>query len=346
MKKSEKHLDIVWRDNPEFLKEYYAHIDEYALLAKEIEYILKTSIFNNNIKVASISSRTKTVDSFCEKIHRKAYCDPIKNITDFAGVRIVYLYTEDLFKIRGLIEHEFKIIEVVDKLNNDEDRFGYGALHYLCKLKPGHKGARYDKLKDLICEIQVRTILQDAWAIVAHELSYKNESDIPKQFRRRLNALSGLFEIADAQFELIRKARNDYQSEKIDSIKNNTISLERESLELDNLVAYMSTKFTDREEATESSYSEFLNELKLSGYETLDSLDKDIERSSEALIAYEKENPPYSAELDEPTQYNKIGAARVSLDFANETFFNLNNNPVIITDRRKKMAPFKPLVKL
>ena len=48
----------------------------------------------------------------------------------------------------------------------DVERFGYGALHYVVKVKKLHAGARYDDLKKLCCEIQTQTILQDAWAVV------------------------------------------------------------------------------------------------------------------------------------------------------------------------------------
>jgi ppGpp synthetase/RelA/SpoT-type nucleotidyltranferase len=60
---------------------------------------------------------------------------------------------------------------------------------------------RYDDLKKLVCEIQVRTVLQDAWAIIDHHLSYKQESDVPKILRRKLNSLAGLVETAHDQFD-------------------------------------------------------------------------------------------------------------------------------------------------
>jgi len=62
--------------------------------------------------------------------------------------------------------------------------------------------ALFDKMK---CEIQVRTILQHAWAEIEHDLVYKSPADIPFRVRRRFASLAGLLEIADREFESLRQ---------------------------------------------------------------------------------------------------------------------------------------------
>lgn len=84
--------DKVWRESPEVIRNYYKNIERYKVLSEEVHYIIKKSIDTNRIEIASISSRGKSLESFCEKIHRKHYKDPFQSITDFAGVRIVFLY--------------------------------------------------------------------------------------------------------------------------------------------------------------------------------------------------------------------------------------------------------------
>ena len=209
---TDEHLDKVWKDNPKYVREYYDLLPKHERLCNEVKHIITTDLKKAKIEYAHIENRAKTLSSFCEKVIRKSYKAPFSDITDLAGVRVVYLYLSDREKIEATIEKEFDIIEKVNKISDDDvEKFGYGALHYVVKIKEKHSGARYDDLKNLVCEIQVRTILQDAWAIVAHHLSYKQESDIPKELRRNLNALSGLFEIADGEFEKIRSARTQYQ---------------------------------------------------------------------------------------------------------------------------------------
>ena len=55
------------------------------------------------------------------------------------------------------------------------------------------------------CEIQVSTILQDAWAEIEHDIVYKSPEDIPFRLRRRFACLAGLLEIADREFESLRQ---------------------------------------------------------------------------------------------------------------------------------------------
>lgn len=50
---------------------------------------------------AQIEHRTKAVDSFIEKIHRKneKYNDPLNEITDLCGLRIICYYLEDVARV-------------------------------------------------------------------------------------------------------------------------------------------------------------------------------------------------------------------------------------------------------
>jgi putative GTP pyrophosphokinase len=110
-----------------------------------------------------------------------------------------------------IIKEQFTIIERIDKLAEmHSDQFGYGAIHFIVKFRREASGARYDDLKNLKCEIQVRTVLQDAWAIFAHHLSYKKKSDIPVILQRQINSFAGLFESADYSIEHIRQDREKY----------------------------------------------------------------------------------------------------------------------------------------
>jgi putative GTP pyrophosphokinase len=55
-------------------------------------------------------------------------------------------------------------------------------------------------------ELQVRTVLQHAWAAIDHKLAYKRESDVPKGLLRQLSRVSALLEVGDEQFEAVRSA--------------------------------------------------------------------------------------------------------------------------------------------
>jgi ppGpp synthetase/RelA/SpoT-type nucleotidyltranferase len=201
----------LWQKNPAIIRQFIEQRIDYEELCAEVAYILNKKLQEIEIEVSTVTRRAKTLNSFLTKIQRKKYDDPFTEITDLAGVRVVCLYTRDIDEIEKCIRAEFDVLEKVDKLNDKgPDSFGYNAIHFVVKLGKGSSGARYDDLKNLLCEIQVRTVLQDAWAIIDHHLVYKNESDVPKQLQRKLNSLAGLFETADDQFDRVRQERETY----------------------------------------------------------------------------------------------------------------------------------------
>lgn len=321
-------LDRVWKNNPEIIRGYYEKISIHQRLCDEVKYILEKKIKKIGVEIGHLSSRAKTLESFCEKIERKSYGNPFSDVADLSGVRIVFLYVSDRIKLENLVEEEFEVHERVDKIDDQgSEKFGYGALHYIVSLKEQHAGVRYDDLRNFKCEIQIRTILQDGWAIVAHHLSYKHEADIPDELKRKLNALSGLFETADDQFEGINRARLDYQSRvKLEITKNKELSLDAD-INLDNLMAYMSWKFPERRVSEMESASELLQELHDFGYKKLKDLDDAINRARLAFQEYEKSYPPTDAE-EEPTDFIGIGVIRISLQLVNADYLLHKNSSV------------------
>lgn len=270
--------DSIWKNKPETIRRFIEQRQDYEQLCAEIAYTLKKRISAANIEISSVTNRAKTLNSFLEKIDRKDYTDPFTDITDFAGVRVVYLYQQDLSKIETLIENEFIIIEKVDKLNDKgAEKFGYGAIHYIVKLGKKSSGARYDDLKNLSCEIQVKTVLQDAWAIIDHHLIYKRESEIPSKLQRKLNSLAGLFETADNQFENIRQEREKYLKAVEKSIGSNEF-LSNE-LNLDTFNAYLKWKFPEKEISYFDSQPEIiLKSISQLNFKTLSEIDIVLEK--------------------------------------------------------------------
>ena len=257
----------------------------------------------------------------------------------------MFLYEQDRESIEHIIESSFEIVEKVDKVqDSDVDQFGYGALHYIVKLKSNYVGERYNDIRNLHCEIQVRTILQDAWALVAHHLSYKQESDVPKHLRRKLNALSGLFETADNQFQHIRDARESYQSKVTDAIDHSDALVMSQEIELDSLVAFLKSKFPNRKLDDLSEISQLVAEIKSLGVNTLRQLDDILIRTEEARKQNEAANPPYDDENNVDTIYSATGETRQALEFVYDEFIDRFHESFATQIRREK-GEFMHLVK-
>lgn len=290
-------IENIWKSNTEIIRLFLEKRNDYEQLCSEIAYILKKRLSKSNIEYSTINNRAKTLNSFLEKIHRKSYKEPFSEITDFAGVRIVYLYQSDVDKIEDIIKDEFTILERIDKLNEKgTDKFGYGAIHYIVKIGTNSIGARYEDLKNLVCEIQVKTVLQDAWSIIDHHLAYKNESDIPSKLQRKLNSLAGLFETADNQFDIIREEREVYLIKINESLK--TENFLYNELNLDTFIAYLLWRFPMYQIKTfENQPMIVLNRIISNlNFKTLKELDDIIEK-------YVKRVPKIKKELEKEFEY-------------------------------------------
>jgi len=129
-------------------------------------------------------------------------------ITDLMGVRIVCPFIEDLLLVENLIKEHFEVTEVDRKEHsNTFKEFGYEAIHLLIRIPADIARVRGDTGTD-VAEIQIRTVLQDAWAEVEHEIFYKAEfNPIDTPMKRKLAAVNASLTLADSVFQEIR----DYQ---------------------------------------------------------------------------------------------------------------------------------------
>ena len=173
----------------------------------ELNQVLRERDLNTQIH-GGVTYRVKEVESFREKISRKGYADPLTDTRDLLGVRIVCLYPSVPNEIGKIINETFNVLHCEDKgKGGSPELWRYASIHYDCQLSEDCSGPRYDRIKGLTFEIQVRTILQDAWATVEHQLGYKNEKQIPDELKREFSALAGLFHVADQRFQFIADRR-------------------------------------------------------------------------------------------------------------------------------------------
>ena len=114
--------------------------ESFALTAKSI---LEKSLISAGIRYHSIEARAKDTEKFGDKaaklsaegLNEPKYKNPLAEITDLAGVRIITFFLND---VDNILNQEFDIIEKSDKngILEMEERLGYQSVHYLVKLKP------------------------------------------------------------------------------------------------------------------------------------------------------------------------------------------------------------------
>lgn len=174
-------------------------------MEKEMNSFLAEIDIHGNLKW-----RVKSFESFYEKIQRLEEKSEPLEITDIMAVRIVCPFLEDLEHVVDHIGERFKISEVDKKgKKHSVQEFGYDSIHLLIDLNDYFIPEVFT-FKRKCCELQLRTILQDAWAEVEHELIYKSEWRMPTEsVRRKLASLNATLTLSDIIFQEIR----DFQKE-------------------------------------------------------------------------------------------------------------------------------------
>jgi len=331
--------------------EYSKRKQGYEKLKTEIIYILEKQFKAANIPYHMIDGRIKELDSVIAKAQRNApeqEFEHIDKIIDICGVRIICLFLSDIEKIGFLIEKSFNVEDKDDKmLSKSESEFGYLSVHYVGKLPSDFSGPRYNGIKGLRFEIQVRTIAMHSWATISHYLDYKSPHSIPSELRKDFQALSALFYLADSHFELF--FRKGQQSKHIVEKKAKKASgIASEEINLDTLTIYLKGKFSDREHNTNiEEISVLIEQLIAAGYTTIGEVDKDLQRSMEAFSLYEKKYPPVDVETDEPVRFMDVGVVRVALELIMEKFFDgcYKRIGLDVSDQFRRFQEFKKYVK-
>jgi putative GTP pyrophosphokinase len=175
-----------------------------SLVVKDIESCVGQALVSLP-SAPTLKIRIKEFDSYYKKYLRllKSGIDE-PHITDLMGIRVICPFIEDLTKVEALLKEHFEVIETEQKGHYTFKEFGYESIHVLIKI-PDHIIQKRGLTDCNVAEIQIRTILQDAWAEVEHELVYKAEfSPFDMPMKRKLAAVNASLSLADIIFQEIR----------------------------------------------------------------------------------------------------------------------------------------------
>lgn len=176
-----------------------------ALNASTLHYLdLVTALLDDaGINYLSVTARTKTVASFAAKADRsvdgrRLYSDPLTEITDQIGLRVITYVRDDVATVATLLADGMRLLDDRDMglETASAGRWGYASRHLLVAVEGEQQPA----------SIQIRTVLQHAWAEFEHDIRYKGsvpEDDAP-DLDRRFTLAAGLLELADREFSAIR----------------------------------------------------------------------------------------------------------------------------------------------
>ncbi|WDZ95762.1 hypothetical protein Herbaro_20150 [Herbaspirillum sp. WKF16] len=190
------------------LDEYKEKKDNYVELKRVALKRIRRILRQHNLKVHLVGGRVKTGKSLAGKIKKKwSRYETLTDITDICGLRITTYMSCEIDAVAALLTESFdydpsKSVDKRKKMNPLE--FGYSSLHLILSLTRGgsiEEGVPH--LRGLQFEVQVRTILEHAWAEIEHDIGYKG-TQVSDETKHSFGLIAAGLEQADNEFVRIR----------------------------------------------------------------------------------------------------------------------------------------------
>ncbi|HSP60053.1 MAG TPA: GTP pyrophosphokinase [Ornithinimicrobium sp.] len=193
---------------------YVAHLPELEVATEGFVRLVTDLLDDAGVNYLSVSGRTKSVQSFAAKAGRTrdgrpVFPRPLAEITDQIGLRVITYVRDDVEIVAELLASTLAVLEDRDmgRETADQGAFGYASRHLLVAVDASRSltPAR-ELLRPYAASVQVRTVLQHAWAEFEHDIRYKGTVPVEhaSDLNRRFTLAAGLLELADREFSAIR----------------------------------------------------------------------------------------------------------------------------------------------
>lgn len=201
------------RSSQRFLESYEQRFEQFEIEAELVRGLVREIARSTGALIHTVKARAKTPESVLGKLRRKHYSDPDRQMRDLIGVRVITFYSDDVDLVVDRLKHKFEIdsSDSVDKrVRLGLHDFGYRSVHLIARLKPAQaRSKKYHILSNQWFEVQVRSILEHAWAEISHEIFYKSGVQYPEEMVRRFASLAGTLELLDNEFLTLRDERDE-----------------------------------------------------------------------------------------------------------------------------------------
>jgi len=209
---------INWK---EALLPYEQAVEELIVKFRCIEKEFKR--FEIHSPIEQVDGRVKSISSIIEKATKRniSIDEVFDKLEDIAGIRIMCKFVEDIYKVVSLIKQrdgiDIKVIKEEDYITNTK-KSGYRSYH----INAIYPIVTSEGKKNVIAEIQIRTLAMNFWATIEHSLRYKYNGNIPNDIKKRLeHCASAAFDL-DKEMSTIRK--EILEAQKVVQTKNNLVN--------------------------------------------------------------------------------------------------------------------------
>lgn len=270
----------------------------YNRLGETLKPVLSNLL--GELQVHGINYRVKDLKSLSNKIELKNKYERLEDITDLCGIRVITFLDSEVNKAAQIIRDNLTIDESnsTDRNQREPNQFGYRSSHLIVSLDPIRSSLpEFVNLGGLKAEIQIRSILQHAWAEIEHDLGYKSGDEVPYEFSRRFNRLSAVLESADFEFNSLKALKVTYKKE-VSKSQSNVITLPLDVISLSIMIdnnkalakvrSYLIKRYQISFTKKSSNLSQILKQLQFFEIITVEKLEARINGNATILIAFVK----------------------------------------------------------
>jgi len=192
-------------------RDYRKRYQEFLVpMAKSIEHHVR-EIVGAYPRIDRIVARAKAPERFMQKAQvlkhgRPRYQDPLAEIQDQIGVRVVTYYLNDTARIGRLLREYLSAIEAKDLVHGSASAFGYEGKHYVFLIPVDLLAPPFDNtFEPKVFELQVKTVFQHAWGEADHDLGYKPATRLTHKQKRLIAYAAAQAWGADKVFDELSK---------------------------------------------------------------------------------------------------------------------------------------------
>ncbi|WP_274650101.1 GTP pyrophosphokinase [Paenibacillus humicola] len=196
------------RDWGLFLQPYEQAVEELKVKFKTLRTELKAR--EAYAPIEFVTGRVKRISSILEKAKRLSVpMDKIETgIEDIAGIRIMCQFVDDIRRVADLIRvrKDLQLVYEKDYITNYKES-GYRSYHMIVE----YPVQTAIGLKNVLAEVQIRTLAMNFWATIEHSLNYKYKESLPEEVRLRLKTAAEAAFLLDTEMSSIRNEIIDSQ---------------------------------------------------------------------------------------------------------------------------------------
>ncbi|MFK3836625.1 GTP pyrophosphokinase family protein [Microbacterium sp. NPDC087868] len=217
--------------------DYNQESEPHRARGEKIRSLVEEVLADGGVKIHSVTHRVKTEESARAKIEDAPdKYGRFSDLHDLLGVRVITNLTTEVDAAVAVLTGAFTVdaTRSLDKAASlSDDEFGYQSFHLVVKLQEDRaRLPEWRSFAGIYFEIQVRSILQHAWAEIEHDLGYKSSVAVPREISRRFARLAGLLELADDEFVKLQTDSTSHAKRADAEVKSGrrNIAVDRDSI--------------------------------------------------------------------------------------------------------------------